>query len=92
MFLLTWMSLGRWGGSGHSHAHVGLGTVGGDSFMKWVQSIELGDTSSSQSSGPIDWSARRELVKEAFTISWDAYEEHGCGEYTTLLLTIGECV
>lgn len=79
MFLLTWISLGRWGGR-RSHAHVGLGMAGGYSFMEWVQSVGSGDASSSTLSETIDWSARRELVKEAFKISWDAYEEHGWGK------------
>lgn len=30
-----------------------------------------------------DWLGRRERVKEAFTISWDAYEKHGWGTFTS---------
>jgi hypothetical protein len=79
MFLLTWMSLGRWGWR-DQHAHVRLGTAGGESFMEWVQSVDQGDKSTLKSSGEVDWLARRELVKEAFKISWDAYEGHGWGK------------
>lgn len=32
-----------------------------------------------------DWDARREEVKEAFVISWDAYKKHAWGEFCCIL-------
>jgi hypothetical protein len=35
-----------------------------------------------EKSGPqVDWMGRRERVKEAFTLSWDAYERYAWGEH-----------
>jgi len=38
----------------------------------WLQKPEKGGSQ-------VDWLSRRERVKEAFTLSWDAYERYAWG-------------
>lgn len=42
--------------------------------------LQMQETGGSQ----VDWLGRRERVKEAFTLSWDAYERYAWGKYTYL--------
>ncbi|KAF9886224.1 mannosyl-oligosaccharide alpha-1,2-mannosidase [Aspergillus nanangensis] len=52
----------------------------GEELWTWVQSL---DETEPEYNGivpkGIDWSARREKVKDTFTVSWDSYENHGWG-------------
>ncbi|EAW11168.1 glycoside hydrolase family 47 protein [Aspergillus clavatus NRRL 1] len=52
----------------------------GEELWKWVQS--LGEPAAEPEGGQgqnVDWSARREKVRDAFIVSWDGYEKHGWG-------------
>lgn len=46
----------------------------GVELWKWSQSLD-----GAPSKGPVDWTARREKVREAFMVSWDGYEKEAWG-------------
>lgn len=48
--------------------------------INWVQDDAIGF--SHHLSPFIDWDARRESVRNAFVVSWDAYSQHAWGELT----------
>lgn len=71
MALLWWFfykpDLPSWQGSSPNDAGVEL--------WKWSQTLD-----SAASKGPVEWTARREKVRQAFMVSWDGYEKEAWGK------------
>ncbi|RJE26560.1 Mannosyl-oligosaccharide 1,2-alpha-mannosidase [Aspergillus sclerotialis] len=69
-----WSGTGVWKGSR-------LDSAKGEELWKWMQSLEDQDSNygkwSQQRS--IDWTERREKVRDAFIVSWDGYEKYAWG-------------
>lgn len=70
--LLILSALYFFGYSGDSHTYKRPKNT-----WSWLQKSEH---------GKVDWLDRRERVKEAFTLSWDAYERYGWGMCNSLAL------
>lgn len=47
----------------------------GVELWKWSQTLD-----SAPSKGPVDWTARREKVRQAFMVSWEGYEKEAWGK------------
>jgi len=71
--LLYWMG---WLGGGQRDAETGQGKSTGS--RGWGDMLR---GSKGAKGSNIDWEARRESVRNAFKLSWSAYEEHGWGMY-----------
>lgn len=53
--------------------------VRGNTTTSWREQTSAWTFSTKAEPRVIDWTARRERVKEAFILSWDAYSDHGWG-------------
>lgn len=47
----------------------------GFELWKWSQTLD-----NAPAKGPVDWTSRREKVREAFMVSWDGYEKEAWGK------------
>ncbi|KAK2882741.1 hypothetical protein FQN49_000053 [Arthroderma sp. PD_2] len=75
---LWWFMGGR---EGHAGIARPIGMKGGE-MWKWIQDFEKGVAGGKgkQKGDAIDWEERRQRVKDAFLVSWEAYEQDAWGK------------
>jgi len=74
LFALAVIGILYWFGGSSTQDAAGKASEAGKTWTSLVGAGNGGTTSN------VDWEKRREAVKDAFVVSWKAYEEHGWGE------------
>jgi hypothetical protein len=79
LITFLWVWLVGWGNA----RNIRSDTSTGEDLWSWVQSLDSDIEKEAMGSGRIDWEVRREKVRDAFVVSWDAYAQYGWGKWTS---------